>query len=200
MSVRAGSMRSANRSTTDGVLSLIHCVVPTSPYSGPSRRTANVNAIDAITKAPPRARWERDPRLVDTVLPPAGSNAHRPGDHHRDRAPCTGWATSRLCQRLQRYPQTSGSLGGGSKLHHRSSGGTGQRAGFRKMAISLLGGGSIPPPTPQENSVRQRFGNPLLFVFEDQRSPFANHAFDTGDAIQHQATQAVSIGDAHVDE
>ena len=59
--------------------------------------------------------------------------------------PGTGWATSRLCQRLQRYPQTSGSLGGGSKLHHRSSGGMGQRAGFREMAISLPGGGSIPP-------------------------------------------------------
>ncbi len=49
-------------------------------------------------------------------------------------------------------------------------------------------------------SVNQSFDNPLLFVFEDQRGPVANHAFDTGDAIQHQVTQAVGIGDAHVDD
>ena len=58
---------------------------------------------------------------------------------------------------------------------------------------------SIPPSSTRE-SIMQSFGNPLLFVFEDQRGPVANHAFNTGDAIQHQVTQAVGIGDAHVDD
>ena len=56
------------------------------------------------------------------------------------------------------------------------------------------------PPNSTRESVRQSCSNPLLFVFEDQRGPVANHAFDTGDAIQHQVTQAVGIGDAHVDD
>ena len=200
MSVRAGSMRSANRSTTNGVLSLIHCVVPTSPYSGPSRRTANVNAIDAITKAPPRARWERDPRLVDTVLPPAGSNAHRPGDHHRDRAPWHRLGHLTIVSEAAALPSDFRVVRRRIETPSPKLRRYGPKGRISRNGHFASGRRIDSPPTPQENSVRQRFDNPLLFVFEDQRGPFANHAFDTGDAIQHQATQAVSIGDAHVDE